>query len=269
MDIWQIITLAVLQGLTEFLPVSSSAHLILVPHLTGWDDQGIVFDVALHVGTLIAVLLYFRQDLKPLTLAWLNSLKSRQLTPESRLVWGVIIGVLPASVLGLLLSVTGSDSYLRSPFVVAGASLFFALLLGWADYTGKHQYHEYQMTWKMIIIIGIAQALALIPGTSRSGVTITAGLFLGLQRQAAARFSFLLSIPVMILAGTHEMGQMLIAPSLTFNWTELLFGITVSALTGYLCIRVFIGLLDRIGMLPFVVYRILLGSFLILWLPTV
>ncbi|MEN8217725.1 MAG: undecaprenyl-diphosphate phosphatase [Pseudomonadota bacterium] len=262
MDIWQIIVLAVTQGLTEFLPISSSAHLILLPHLTGWEDQGVAFDVAVHVGSLLAVLMYFRADLKPLLESWIQSIKTRQLTPESRLVWGVGIGTIPAALLGLAIAGLDFDEYLRSPLILATATIVFGLLLGWADVIGKRERDEYSLTWKDILLIGLAQALALIPGTSRSGITITAALLLGINRKAAARFSFLLSIPIIILAGANE-SLSLIGTSV--DWTALSLAVAFSAISAYLCIHAFISLLDRIGMLPFVVYRLGLGIVLLIW----
>ncbi|KHD07885.1 UDP pyrophosphate phosphatase [Candidatus Thiomargarita nelsonii] len=262
MDIWQIIILAVTQGLTEFLPVSSSAHLILLPHLTGWEDQGVAFDVAVHVGSLIAVLMYFRADLKPLLESWIQSIKTRQLTPESRLVWGVGIGTIPAGLLGLAIAGLDFDESLRSPLVIATTTIVFGLLLGWGDMIGKRERDEYSLTWKDILLIGLAQALALIPGTSRSGITMTAALLLGINRKAAARFSFLLSIPIIILAGANE-SLSLIGTSV--DWSALSLAVAFSAISAYLCIHAFISLLDRIGMLPFVVYRLGLGIVLLIW----
>ena len=264
MDIWNIIALAIIQGLTEFLPISSSAHLILLPQLTGWQDQGLAFDVAVHVGSLIAVLMYFRADLKPLLMSWLKSIKTRQLTPESRLVWGIGIGTIPVGLVGLAIVEAGLSNYLRNPLIIATATIVFGGLLWWSDVIGTQERDEFSLTWQDILLIGLAQALALIPGTSRSGITITAALLVGLKRQAAARFSFLLAIPVIILAGTTEI-LTLINIDTSVNWYALLLGVFFSALSAYLCIRVFIALLDRIGMLPFVVYRIILGIILLIW----
>ncbi len=264
MDIWHIITLAIVQGLTEFLPISSSAHLILLPQLTGWPDQGLAFDVAVHVGSLIAVLMYFRSDLKPLLASWFKSIKTRQLTPESRLVWGIGVGTIPVGLLGL--AIVGADlaNYLRNPLIIATATIVFGGLLWIADVIGTRERDELSLTWQDILLIGLAQALALIPGTSRSGITITAALLVGLNRQAAARFSFLLAIPVIILAGTTETLTLMSIDS-QVNWYALGLGVVFSAFSAYLCIWVFIALLDRIGMLPFVLYRIVLGIGLLIW----
>lgn len=265
MDIWHIIILSVIQGLTEFLPISSSAHLILFPHLTGWEDQGIAFDVAVHVGSLIAVLMYFRSDLKSLFIAWLQSIKTFQLTPESRLVWGVGIGTIPAALVGLAITGTGLADHLRSPLIIATATIVFGLLLWWADVIGKRERDEYTLTWQDILLIGLSQALALIPGTSRSGITITAALLVGLSRKAAARFSFLLAIPIIILAGLVESLSLWNQGS-DVNWFALSLAVAFSGMSAYLCIHTFIKLLDRIGMLPFVVYRVVLGILLFIWI---
>ena len=264
MDIWHIIILAILQGLTEFLPISSSAHLILFPKLTGLADQGLAFDVAVHVGSLIAVLTYFRADLKPLFISWLQSIKTRKLTAESRLVWGVGIGTIPVGFFGFAIQFADIEYLLRSPQIIATTTIGFGLLLWWMDVIGKRQRDELTLRWRDILLIGLAQALALIPGTSRSGITMAAALLLGLTRKAAARFSFFLSIPVIILAGTSET-LTLLNQNTSVNWMALGFGIVFSALSAYLCIRVFISLLDRIGMLPFVVYRVILGIALFIW----
>jgi undecaprenyl-diphosphatase len=263
LDIIQIIVLAVVQSLTEFLPVSSSAHLVLVPIVTGWQDQGVVFDVALHLGTLLAVITYFRVELQQFSSAWLRSLRTRHLTTDSRLAWGILLATIPAGIFGLVIEVGQLEPNLRSPHLIATTSIFFGILLAIADLSGKRCRDERSLTLRDIILIGCAQAVALIPGTSRSGITMTAGLFLGLQRKAAARFSFLLSVPAILLASTVE-GLKLILHHVPIEWNSLILGITISAVTAYLCIYFFLRLLDRIGMLPFVVYRIFLGITLFL-----
>jgi undecaprenyl-diphosphatase len=266
LDILHIIVLAIIQGMTEFLPISSSAHLILIPQLFGWKDQGLAFDVSLHVGSLIAVLIYFRPELGPLWRNWLNSFKSRQLNAESRLVWGVGIATIPVSLVGLTITSTGLDVLLRSPLIIASTTIIFGVWLGLAEWFGKRERNEYSLTWQDIILIGLVQALALIPGTSRSGVTMTVALLLGLTRKAAARFSFLLAIPVIILAGADETVLLLRQEPNSVEWSALLLGMTISAVSAYWCIRLFINLLDRIGMLPFVLYRFCLGIALLVWL---
>ncbi len=265
MDILQIIVLALVQGLTEFLPISSSAHLILVPYLIDWPDQGLAFDVAVHVGTLTAVVVYFRKEIHSMFFAWVASLKGKH-TEDSKLAWGVLIGTIPVGIVGLL--VKGfMDKNLRpdSPetlLVIAITSIIFGLLLGYADWTGKRQRDEHTISWKDIIVIGCAQAVALIPGTSRSGITITAGLLLGLTAQAAARFSFLLSIPVIVLAGGFEALDYLAVATVN-DVNDLIIGAVISAVSAYLCIHYFLILLERMGMTPFVIYRLFLGVILL------
>ncbi len=261
MSTWQELILALIQGLTEFLPISSSAHLILFPRLMGWQDQGLAYDVAVHVGTLGAVLWYFRRELGRMTRDGLAALGTGRFTPDARLAWGVLLGTVPVGLCGLLFK-DFIEGYLRAPLVIAAATIVFGLLLWWADRRGRRRRDEYSLDWKDILVIGLAQALALIPGTSRSGITITAALLLGLTRAGAARFSFLLSIPVIALAGLLEVRDLLLGtPSLP--WGDLLLGALVSGVTAYLTIRFFLALLDRIGLLPFVIYRLLLGLVLL------
>ncbi|MCK4834785.1 MAG: undecaprenyl-diphosphate phosphatase [Gammaproteobacteria bacterium] len=260
MDILQIIVLALVQGLTEFLPISSSAHLILVPILTGWDDQGLAFDVAVHVGTLSAVVIYFRKEISQMFFAWIDSLKGRH-TEDSRLAWGVLIGTIPVGLVGLLLKDYISGN-LRTELVIAATTIIFGLLLWYADWSGKRNRDEHSLSIKDIIIIGCAQAVALIPGTSRSGITITAGLMLGLTAPAAARFSFLLSIPVIVLAGGVETLDYLEVASVG-DINDLIIGALISAVSAYTCIHYFLMLLEKVGMTPFVIYRLLLGAVLL------
>ncbi len=262
MDILQILVLAIVQGLTEFLPVSSSAHLILVPILTEWPDQGLAFDVAVHVGTLSAVVLYFRKEISKMTQSWLGSVTGKGFDQDARLAWAVLFGTIPVGLAGLVFK-DFIEANLRSEFVIATSTLVFALLLWWADVKGRRQRDEYKINWKDVLIIGIAQAFALIPGTSRSGVTITAGLVMGLTRQAAARFSFLLSIPVILLAGGLETIEYLEEASIV-DMQPLMVGAILSGVSAYLCIHYFLKLLEKIGMLPFVIYRIVLALFLYL-----
>lgn len=260
MDIIQIIVLALVQGLTEFLPVSSSAHLILVPYLTDWPDQGLAFDVAVHVGTLTAVVIYFRAEISNMTVSWFGSLKGNH-SEDSKLAWAVLIGTIPVGIIGLLFKDPISE-HLRTPLIIAITTITFGALLLYADYAGKRERDEHSMSWKDIIIIGCAQAIALIPGTSRSGITITAGMMLGLTAPAAARFSFLLSIPVILLAGTMETIDYLEVASIN-DMNDLILGAIISAVSALLCIHLFLKLLERIGMAPFVFYRLVLGILLL------
>ncbi len=263
MDLIQTVFLALIQGLTEFLPISSSAHLILFPKLLGWDDQGLAFDVAVHIGSLSAVLVYFRRDIAPMTVDWFRHASGGDATQNSRLAWAVILGTIPAGLAGLALKdlVAGR---LRSPLVIAATTILFGLLLWWADAKGKRKRDEHSLTIGDVLVVGCAQALALIPGTSRSGITMTAGLFLGLTREAAARFSFLLSIPIILLAGGFNAWELL-QNARDPDWVSMVLGVVVSGLSAFLCIHLFLKLIERMSMLPFVIYRLLLGVVL-LWL---
>jgi undecaprenyl-diphosphatase len=261
METLQIVVLAIVQGLTEFLPISSSAHLILVPVILKWPDQGLVFDVAVHVGSLLAVMLFFRHEIIAMTQAWFASVLKKRHSRDSRLAWWVILGTLPAVVFGLFFKdVVETD--LRSPLVIAWATIGFGMLLGVADRVQRHVRDEYSMSWKDVLLIGFFQALALIPGTSRSGITMTAGLFLGLNRQAAARFSFLLSIPLIVASGVFKTKD-LMESAVPVEWGMLLLAVVLSAGSAWLCIHFFLQLINRIGMMPFVIYRLVLGVFLL------
>lgn len=261
MDIIQIIVLALLQGLTEFLPISSSAHLILVPRIVpGWDDQGLAFDVAVHVGTLGAVIVYFRKELLGMSSGWFISLLTRHQTADSQLAWAVLFGTIPVGLFGLAFK-GFIETYLRSPLVIATTTIVFAVLLWWADRKGKRLREEREIGWLDVLVIGCSQALALIPGTSRSGATMTAGLAMGLTREAAARFSFLLSIPVIILSGVLVTKD-LIEQAVPVDWASIVSGAILAGVTAFICIHYFLKLLDRFGMLPFVAYRLTLGVIL-------
>lgn len=260
MTLLQIIVLAAVQGFTEFLPISSSAHLILVPVLSNWPDQGLAFDVAVHVGTLTAVMVYFRQDILVMTRDWFGSVYQRQRVGQSHLAWAVLWGTVPAGLAGLLFH-DYIDTVMRSPLVIAWATIGFGLLLYYADRIGTRSRELTSLTWYDVLAIGLAQAVALIPGTSRSGITMTAGLMLGLSRTAAARFSFLLSIPIILLAGGYKGVKLLEMPSV--DWAGIALGVVISAVTAFICIHYFLKFLERMGMLPFVIYRLVLGAFLL------
>ncbi|MGR9107819.1 MAG: undecaprenyl-diphosphate phosphatase [Gammaproteobacteria bacterium] len=261
MDTSQAFILALVQGFTEFLPISSSAHLILMPVLAGWQDQGLAFDVAVHVGTLAAVVLYYRQELWSMAADLPALLRGRPRNPQSRILGPLVIGTFPVGLAGLFLH-HDVELYLRSPLVIAGTTIIFAILLWWADKKGRGSVDDSAMTWKEALWIGVFQALALIPGTSRSGITITAALLFGFTREFSARFSFLLSIPVIALAGSLKGLELLQSPG-TVGWGMVSIGVFVSAVTAYLTIGWFLTLIERIGLLPFVVYRFVLGAVLI------
>lgn len=250
-----------MQGLLEFLPISSSAHLILVPAVLGWQDQGLAFDVAVHVGTLLAVVIYFRRELASILRDWFKSLATRrEVTQNAVLGWGMIIGTLPVGVAGLLAK-DWVETMLRSPLVIAAATIVFGGLLWLSQVLGSQRRGLDRLTWQDALVIGLFQAVALIPGTSRSGITLTGGLLLGLERAAAARFSFLLSIPVIFLAGGIKAMDLLQAE--TADWYALALGIAVSGLSAYGCIGWFLRFLERVGTLPFVLYRLVLGAVLL------
>lgn len=258
MELHQLLVLALVQGLTEFLPISSSAHLILSPYLFGFPDQGLAVDVAVHLGSLFAVLAYFYRDVSAVLVGWFAALPANKpQTNESRLGWAVIVGVLPVMIAGLLLK-SLVEGELRAPWVIGVTTILFGLLLGWADWTSKRERSSDQINLADALWIGLAQILALIPGTSRSGITITAGLMRGLTREAASRFSFLLAIPT-ILAAAILLIIDLIEAAESPDWQALGIGVVASAIAAYLCIHVFMKHIERMGMWPFVAYRLFLG----------
>lgn len=264
-DWYQAVLLALVQGLTEFLPISSSAHLVIPSLLLDWPDQGLAFDVAVHVGTLSAVVFYYRQDLIKMAGSWFSSLTGGPATQDSRLVWYLGLATIPAGLVGLLAG-DFIESDLRTLPVIATTTLVFGILLAVADRHAQNTPGDATITLGVALLIGLAQALAPVPGVSRSGVTITAALMLNTSRQDAARFSFLLSIPIIASAGALKLLELLDG-SLIVDWGMLALGVILSALTAYLCIAVFLRLLDRVGLMPFVYYRIALAALLYaIWL---
>ena len=259
MDFIQIIALGLIQGLTEFLPVSSSAHLVLISIVMGWEDQSLLMDVAAHAGSLIAVMVYFRKELQEMIRAMLNP-KAAENQQALQLMSAIIVATIPIVIAGLLLA-DFIEQYLRSAYVIATTTILFALALAYADKTGKEQHDEYKLCWKGILFIGCAQIFALIPGTSRSGVTMTAGLMMGLSKVAAARFSFLLSIPTILAAISYKSLQLM--SSQIDMEIGAAFGVfALSGVVAYICITAFVRLVNIVGMMPFVVYRLLLGVLL-------
>ena len=257
----QIVVLAVVQGLTEILPISSSGHLVLAPHLFGWTDQGLVFDVAVHFGSLVAVCLYFREDLRALVRGGLQIVTGRYGTLESRMALAIGIGTVPAAFAGLLLAGWISAN-LRDPMVVVVTLSGYGILLALADRFGRQARVVTDVRLSDAVVIGVAQALALVPGTSRSGVTITAGMMLGLRRADAARFSFLLSAPVILLATLYE-GAMLLVEGGRVSGSELASGAVVSGVVAYFSIAFFMRFITQSGLLPFAVYRLLLAGIIL------
>ena len=259
MDHIQLILLAIIQGLTEFLPISSSAHLILPAQLLDIPDQGLAFDIAVHVGSLSAVVFYLRADIHRLVTGWLTSIRDGVPSPESRLAWHLVIGTIPVGLGGLLFGGL-VELHLRSIAVIASTTILFAIALAVADKKGVHRLTIDSLTWRSALIIGLAQLLSLVPGTSRSGITITAALALGFERREAARYSFLLAIPVIVLSGGYQAAQLTSDTMLSFY--EMMLGMVFSAVTALLCIHFFMALVNRIGMMPFVWYRLVLGTLL-------
>ena len=268
MEWWQAAILAIIQGLTEFLPVSSSGHLVLVPRLLGWQDQGLAFDVAVHVGTLLAVLVYFRRDLVPLVRGFFAFVGGERRDPYARLAINLVVATIPVGVVGLFFN-DYIEAHLRSPFVVAFQLALFGIVLYVVDRTARRDRDENSLGLGQALLIGCGQALALVPGTSRSGITMTMGLLTGLTREAAARFAFLLSMPGIILAGGYESYKFASGLSSTaVPVAEILIGVGVSALVGYACIAWFLRAIARIGFLPFTLYRLALAAFIVVMFST-
>lgn len=262
MTLVQLIVLALVQAITEFLPISSSAHLILAPHVMGWQDQGALFDIAVHVGTLFAVLAYFSRDVGQV-IAGVGHLATGRSSAGSRLALNVLVGTLPLILAGFLVHEFAGDA-LRSVEVIAWATIGFGIVLYIADKIGMTVNRIEHMNVPSALIIGLAQVLALIPGTSRSGITMTAARFLGFERTDAARFSLLLSIPAILAAGTlaaldlYEIGRI----DLTL---DILLAAGLSFVGALISIAVMMAWLRHATFTPFVVYRLLLGGLLLWW----
>jgi undecaprenyl-diphosphatase len=255
-DLIQVFVLAVLQGLTEFLPISSSGHLILVPALLGWEDQGLGFDIAVHIGSLSAIVIYFRRDL--VNLGWALIQPSHS---DARLAWSILLATIPLGLAGIFFGDLVSTS-LRTPGVIAAATVGFGIVLWAADRYGRGGRDEHQLRWRDVLFIGCAQALALIPGTSRSGATMTMGLMLGLSRAAAARYSFLLSVPAIGAAGSWQIVEFAGQPG-PVPWGTLGLATILSGVTAFLAIATFLRFIERVGMLIFAAYRVVLGGVIV------
>jgi undecaprenyl-diphosphatase len=273
MLLWQAIILAIVQGLTEFLPVSSSAHLILLPWLSHGHipDPGLAFDVALHLGTLIAVVLYFLREWVQLILCGLGFHYPRrapehQVMQNRRLFWYLVAGTIPGALIGFLFE-HRIEEYLRDPVPIAIAMIVIALLMWYAEYVGRKDRHIEQTSLGDSLIIGTGQALALFPGVSRSGITISAGLFRGMTREAAARFSFLLATPLIAGAAAVEVPKLIKAHragALDLPMSTLAISIAVSAIVGYIVIAFFLQYLQTRTLKIFIYYRILFGIVVLL-----
>lgn len=262
----QLAVLAVVQGITEFLPISSAAHLILVPVLTGWADQGLTLDVAMHVGTLIAVTLYFRRDVAALFLGAADMLRARP-TARARLTLQIVAATLPVVAAGFMLKEHVETDW-RSPALIAATTVGFGLLLWAADRRGDRASGGIRdLAWQAALLIGLAQALALVPGVSRSGITITAALFLGLARTEAARFSLLLSIPTTAAAGALGLAELGAVPDASVI-RDAVVGGGLALVSAYAAIAGMMAWLRRASLLPFVIYRLVLGTMLTALLVT-
>ena len=251
--IWQAVVMGIVQGLGEFLPISSSAHLVLVPWLFRWHDPGLTFDIALHIGTLIAVILYFWRD-------WVNLIRGAfqgTRTTEGRLFWYLVLATIPGALIGLLLE-EKAETVFRNPILIATMLILLGVILYWADRRGRKRTDVRRITLGQSLLIGISQALAIIPGVSRSGITMTTGLISGLTREGAARFSFLLSAPVILGAGLIKMPEIVAHPEMVN--APFIIGMVVSALSGVASIGFLLKYVQKKNFLPFVWYRFLLGA---------
>ncbi len=260
MDILQAILLGFIQGATEFIPVSSSGHLVLVPWLLGWSEPGLVFDTVVHWGTLVAVLVYFWRDWWSLITAWLRGLlRWDWRDPQARLMWLLILGSVPAAIIGFFLE-SFFESLFGQPAWVSVFLLVTAGLLVLAEWLGRRTRQVADLRWRDALVIGLGQAAAIAPGISRSGATMSAGLFRGVERAAAARFSFLLATPVILGAGLLQLLDLFDAPNPLAQAPTLAVGFVAAALTGYLCIWGLLRYLQRGKLYIFAAYCALAGT---------
>ncbi len=254
----QIIVLAIVQGLTEFLPISSSGHLILVPAFLDWSDQGLPFDVAVHFGSLVAVLVFFRNDIEGLFHGARDIFAGRGGTLQGRMACCIAIGTIPAAVAGLLLA-GWIAANVRSALVVVMTLSIYGVLMALADRYAPSDRDISQIRIRDALVIGVAQALALVPGTSRSGVTITAARLLGIRRQDAARFSFVLAAPVILIATIYQVVK-LVTGDMQVQWENFGVAALISAVVAYLSIDFFMRFVGALGLLPFAIYRLILAG---------
>jgi undecaprenyl-diphosphatase len=246
------VVFGLVQGLGEFLPISSSAHLILVPWLFGWEDPGLTFDIALHVGTLVAVVVYFWKDWVRLIAKGFTDAKS----VEGRLFWCLAVASVPGAIGGFLLE-KSAETIFRSPFLIAVALILMGLLLYWADKRSTRTIELRNVTLGTSILIGVSQVLAIVPGVSRSGITMTTGLLAGMTRESAAKFSFLLSTPIIFGAALVKLPNVLSHSSMIT--TNFMIGMLVSCISGLLSIGFLLRYVQKRNFLPFVLYRFALG----------
>ena len=268
MDIIRAIVLGLVQGATEFIPVSSSGHLVLVPWVLGWDPPGLLFDTLVHWGTLVAVLAYFWRDWRRLITAWLRGLAHRDWRdPDARVMWFLLVGTLPAVILGYLLE-GYFESLFGRPVWVSAFLLVTGALLVLAETLGQHTRRVQDMRWYDALVIGLAQAAAIAPGISRSGATMAVGLLRGLKRPEAARFSFLLATPIIFGAGLLQLVHAVSRPQPALQALPLLVGFLVAAASGYLCIWLLLRYLQKGRLFLFALYCVWVGTscLLIAWL---
>jgi undecaprenyl-diphosphatase len=263
----QAIILGISQGLTEFLPISSTAHTLVVSRLLGWPDPGAAFTAVTQVGTELAVVIYFRNDIARILKAWFASLTKveQRSNPDAKMGWYVIIGTIPIGVTGLAFR-SSIETTARNLWLVAGSLIFMGILLGLADRFAKHTKSEVDLNTKNAVLFGLGQALALIPGVSRSGATITAGLAMGFRRDVAARYSFLLAIPAVFASAALTAGD--IASDDFVNWPATIVATLVAFVVGYFVIAGLMRYLQTRTFMPFVIYRIALGLLLLVLLAT-
>lgn len=265
MENLQAILLGLIQGLTEFLPVSSSGHLILVPILFDYEDQGLAMDAILHLATGLAIIIFFRADLWQL----LRALFNRRLYPDHhRVAWGILAATVPAGVLGLSMG-DWIEANLRSATFVGANLMFWSFVFWWADRGASRQdggdAELTKLTFRQVFLIGCAQAIALFPGTSRSGITIAAGLFMSLSQPAAARFAFLLGTPAILAAGLHKSVSVITSPQqeLIFSNGQMMLAFAIAFVSGYLAIKLLLKVVSRVGLMPFIIYRLILAAVLL------
>lgn len=265
-EIFKAIVLGIIQGSTEFIPISSTAHLRVIPALLGWKDIGAAYSAVIQMGTLIATLIYFKKDIVLLTRGFLEAFKKKDFltNPNSRIFFLIIIGTIPISICGLLFK-RFIEGEARGLYVISGALIFLAIILFIAERISLKKKDFSQISVKDGIVIGCAQALALIPGSSRSGVTITAGLFRNLKRDVAARYSFLLSIPAIALSGVYELYKER-KVLLDESFVSLAIATIVSGIVGYISIAFLISYLKTRSNLIFIIYRIILGTIILILL---
>ncbi len=261
MPIHQAVLLAVIQGLTEFLPISSSAHLALAPWLLGWKDQGLAFDIALHFGTLLGVLIYFAKDWIRIVAGGVGARRNAEGADQipRHLLWMLAAGTVPVGIAGLLLK-HAAETVFRTPWVIGTMLIVVGLLMAWAERKAKFDRTVSNVTWADALAVGAAQALAVVPGTSRSGITLVAGLFRGLDRASAARFSFLLGTPAIAAAAGDAFLDLYRAGGIPAGERAVfLWGMAVSAVTGCAVIAWFLRFLRRRTLRFFVAYRVVFG----------